>query len=85
MKKFLRLFLLTIGGLMFVLAGLDCLYSYAIAKHPLLRIPENKTYDYLIIGDSRVSSLLERPMSDMTGKKCWFWLTTAAIWKTSWH
>lgn len=69
MKKFLQLFLLTIGGLLFVLAGLDCLYSYAIAKHPLLRMPENKTYDYLVIGDSRVSSLLEGPISEMTGKK----------------
>jgi len=69
MKKFLKTFMLTCGGLMLVLAGLDCLYSYAIARHPLLRIPERQTYDYLIIGDSRVSSLLEGPMSEMTGKK----------------
>ena len=68
MKKFLQLFVLTIGVLLLALVGLDCLYSYAIAKHPLLRIPENKTYDYLIIGDSRVSSLLEGPMSEMTDK-----------------
>jgi len=69
MKKFLQLFVLTVGVLLLALVGLDCLYSYAIAKHPLLRIPENKTYDYLVIGDSRVSSLLEGPMSDMTGKR----------------
>lgn len=69
MKKFLGIFLLTVGGLMLALAGLDCLYSYGIARHPLLRIPEQRTYDYLIIGDSRVSSLLEGPMSEMTGKK----------------
>lgn len=68
MKKFLQLFTLTAGVLTLALVGLDCLYSYAIAKHPLLRIPENKTYDYLVIGDSRVSSLLEGPMSDLTGK-----------------
>lgn len=60
--------MLTCGGLLLALAGLDCLYSYGIARHPLLRIPEYRTYDYLIIGDSRVSSLLEGPMSDMTGK-----------------
>lgn len=69
MKKFLQLFLFTGGGLLLILTGLDCLYSYSIARHPLLRIPKNQRYDYLIVGDSRVSSLLEGPMSALTGKK----------------
>lgn len=69
MTRFIRTCSLTAGGLLVTLTGMDCLYSYGIARHPLMDIPENQHYDYLIIGDSRVSSLLEKDISEQTGKK----------------
>lgn len=69
MTRFIRTCSLTAGGLLVTLTGMDCLYSYGIARHPLMDIPENQHYDYLIIGDSRVSSLLEGEISAQTGKK----------------
>lgn len=68
MTKFIRTCTLTAGGIVATLTGMDCLYTYGVARHPLLNIPENHTYDYLIIGDSRVSSLLEKDISEQTGK-----------------
>ncbi len=68
MTRFIKTCSLTAGGLFLTLSGMDCLYSYGIARHPLLRIPEKKEYDYLIIGDSRVSSLIEDEIGAKTGK-----------------
>jgi hypothetical protein len=68
MTKFIRTCTLTAGGIVATLTGMDCLYTYGVARHPLLNIPENHTYDYLIIGDSRVSSLIEKDLSAQTGK-----------------
>jgi hypothetical protein len=68
MTRFIRTCTLTAGGIAATLTGMDCLYTYGVARHPLLNIPENHTYDYLIIGDSRVSSLLEEDISAQTGK-----------------
>lgn len=58
-----------LAGTFLAMACLDILYSYAIARHPLLRIPKGRHYDHLVIGDSRVSSLLEHTLDTATGRR----------------
>lgn len=55
-----------LAGTFLAMACLDILYSHAIARHPLLRIPEGRHYDHLVLGDSRVSSLLEQTLDTAT-------------------
>jgi hypothetical protein len=53
---------------------LDILYSHAIARHPMLNMPQGRHYDHLVIGDSRVSSLLEKTLDTSAGGH---WLVVA--------
>lgn len=70
MRAFLRLsaFILLVAGTL--VTGMDILYAYAISRHPLLRIPEGRHYRYLVLGDSRVSSLLEKSLDSLAGGPC---------------
>jgi hypothetical protein len=70
MRKFIILassILLLLGV---ILTALDIGYSYSLSRHPLLKIPKHERFDYLIIGDSRVSSILEKQLDSLTGRRC---------------
>ena len=67
MRKFLGLVLIVLLPFGAILITLDVFYSYSITRHPLYGIPKNRHFDYLIIGDSRVSSILEDRLSYLTG------------------
>ena len=70
MRKFIILassILLLVGV---ILTALDICYSYGLSRHPLLKIPKNERFDYLIIGDSRVSSILEKQLDSLTARRC---------------
>lgn len=70
MRKFIILAssILLLTGV--ILTALDIGYSYSLSRHPLLRIPKHQRFDFLIIGDSRVSSILEKLLDSMTGRRC---------------
>ena len=67
MRAFLRLFAIVAACTAMALTCLDLLYTHALSRHPLLRIPRGRHYGNLVIGDSRVSSLLEGSLDTMTG------------------
>ena len=48
---------------------LDLIYTASITRHPLLNIPSNQSYKFLIIGDSRTSSIQEKILDSITGAK----------------
>jgi hypothetical protein len=67
MRAFLRLFAIVATCTAIALISLDWVYSYALSRHPMLRIPRDRHYGNLVIGDSRVSSLLEGALDSITG------------------
>lgn len=69
MRAFLRLFAVVAACTVTALTCLDLLYSHALSRHPLLRMPRGRHYGNLVIGDSRVSSLLEGSLDTMTGSR----------------
>jgi hypothetical protein len=69
MRAFLRLLAVAAACTFAALACLDLIYSYALSRQPMLRMPRGRHYDNLVIGDSRVSSLLEGSLDTMTGSR----------------
>lgn len=69
MRAFLRLFAIVTACTVTALTCLDWIYSHALSRHPLLRMPVERHYGNMVIGDSRVSSLLEGSLDTLTGSR----------------
>jgi hypothetical protein len=69
MRGFIKLILtILLGGYLSFLL-LDWTYTMTITQRPLLNIKENRSYDYLIAGDSRTNPLVAPYIDMLTGLK----------------
>jgi DNA-dependent RNA polymerase auxiliary subunit epsilon len=67
MKRFGSFILFTSLILLLILSALDLFYTYCLTRGPLYKIPSGRHYRYLVIGDSRTSSILEDKLDTLTG------------------
>ena len=69
MRGFIKLLLIIVFGGYLALTLLDWIYTMTITQRPLLSIKENRSYDYLIAGDSRTNPLVAPYIDLRTGLK----------------
>lgn len=69
MRRFLKLSLTIVVSGFLALLLVDAFYTITITRRPLLKIKENRQYDYLIAGDSRTNPLVAPYIDQITGLK----------------